>query len=170
MKLIRVRQFLLVGTGNSISAVQIRELQNDPSVKGLHCLSKYRNYQWICPEAFFLTGKQCRPLIRCRSTQCHCSFTVQDFVLQTYIKQNKTDTPKFKIVLSKGILLTFANGVDRSECQVRSGSPMFVSRLGTFGVGKQCKPRSAVADLVWHLIRVVTVCLIYRNFCIAYNK
>ena len=47
--------------------------------------------------------------------QRHCSFTVQDFVLQTYIKQNKTDTPKFKIVLSKGILRTFTNSVDSDQ-------------------------------------------------------
>ena len=46
VKLIRVTQFLLVGTGNHISAVriQIREPWNGPSVKDLNCLPKYRNF------------------------------------------------------------------------------------------------------------------------------
>ena len=37
-------------------------------------------------------------------------FTVQDFVLQIYFKQKQNTPPKFKIVLSNGILRTFANG------------------------------------------------------------
>ena len=71
--------------------------------------------------------------------------------MQTYIKQNKLTPPKFKIVLTKGILWTFANGVDSDQNAESDPGHQFASKFDTFGIGKQCKPRSDTAELVLNL-------------------
>ena len=118
MKLIWVTQFLLVGTGNPTSAVQlqIREPQNGPSVKSKHCLPKYRNF--------------------CKLTTNKTNLTSLNFQMI------------FQMILSNGsvqrrFLGTLANSVDLtgSKCPI-SGARLIrnqISKVGSFAIALQSK-------------------------------
>ena len=126
---------------------------------------------FVCSLFLLVCGKGCGFWLW-HSLDFSLTFCFIYFFYFFFFTSNKTKLtpPIFKIVLSKGILRTFANAIDSDQNAVWSGSPLFASKLGSFGIGKQCNPRSNVAELVRRLFRVVTVCLIYRIFCSTYNK